>query len=285
MITALKIAQLIESDLKENISRFAESKRPKLLILMVDQDHAPTERFVEIKRRFAARVNIAIHLCVASPHITEDIIGNIMRTCEYDGAIIQLPLPRHVDTQTALNHIPTSKDVDVLSPEAMKMFRTDSLLILPPVIGAISEILKRNSITISDKNVTIIGRGRLVGSPAEIWFHRQGANVYIVDEYTPDISVFTKKADIIVSGAGRAGLITENMIKDGVIILDAGCSTDQDGKIVGDADPKCKNKCTLFTPTPGGIGRLTVALLFQNLYKLFLLNKYGIRHTSQTATT
>ena len=128
----------------------------------------------------------------------------------------------------------------------------------------IKAILESECITVEGKEVVIVGNGSLVGKPAAAWFRLGGAHVDVADNETDNLPDVTKQADIIVCGAGVPGLITPEMIKEGVIILDAGTSEDS-GKLRGDADPACADKASLYTPVPGGIGPITVAVLLRNV--------------------
>ena len=177
---------------------------------------------------------------------------------------MQLALPEHIDTKAILDAVPVEKDIDVLSSKSRERFEKGELDITPPVVGAIKEIVEREQVEFGGKNVVVVGKGSLVGGPAALWFKNKGANVTVVDQDTNNITEVTQNADIIVSGAGVPGLITPDMIKEGMVLLDAGTS-EQGGKLKGDADPACAEKASIFTPVPGGIGPITIATLLQNL--------------------
>ena len=178
------------------------------------------------------------------------------------GIIIQLPLPSNLNTDELLALIPAAKDVDALTAEAR---------VMPPVVGAVAEILTKNKIDLKGKKAVVVGKGRLVGAPVASWLTQAGAEVTVADSATKNLTELLLTADIVVSGIGRPHFIKPSMLKVGVILIDAGTSetsTDGGSKLAGDADPACAAKCTLFTPVPGGVGPLTVACLFQNLCSL-----------------
>ena len=181
--------------------------------------------------------------------------------------IVQLPLPPHIDTERVLNVVPPERDPDVLSEKSIALFEKDTSAILPPVLGAIKEILLRSGVFVGNKKVVIVGRGKLVGAPAAVWFKRHGSNVALLGRDTADLKPHTAEADIIVLGVGSPGLLRPDMIKPEAVILDAGTS-EEGGKLLGDADSACAEKAGVFTPVPGGIGPITVAILFQNLLTL-----------------
>ncbi len=155
-----------------------------------------------------------------------------------------------------LKAVPPSHDIDVLNPL--------TTTVLSPVVGAIKEILKLHEVPVFEKHVVVVGSGKLVGRPVAAWFMEQGSSVSIVTRDTSDIVFYTKNADIIVLGAGSPRMLTPDMIKEGVVILDAGTSEDG-GVLAGDADPACAEKASLFTPVPGGVGPITVAVLLRNV--------------------
>ena len=181
-----------------------------------------------------------------------------------DAVIIQLPLPDGVDQKGICDSVSVEKDADVLSSAAREKFEQgDADALLPPVVGAIREIFLQNGINPKGKKAVVIGRGFLVGAPAATWLVQQGADVEVVTSKTEDFAAALRAADIIVSGAGSLHFIKPEMLKDGVVLIDAGTS-ESSGTIAGDADPTCAEKCSLFTPVPGGVGPIAVACLFEN---------------------
>ncbi|MBI4120887.1 MAG: bifunctional 5,10-methylenetetrahydrofolate dehydrogenase/5,10-methenyltetrahydrofolate cyclohydrolase [Parcubacteria group bacterium] len=267
IIDGRQIALEIKEELKAEV---AKRKTPPTLFVFMVGENMVSEKFLGVKERFAHDIGVP----VLKKHFGDDVdtlhlAGEIAETAKQStrGIIVQLPLPSTIDTQHVLDAIPPHTDPDMLSSFSMEMFRDGRSKIVPPVTGAIAEILQRERVVIKDKNVVIIGKGRLVGAPAAVWFTHQGGNVTVLDSKTPDISEYTQRADIIVSGVGKAGLLIPEIIKDGVVILDAATS-EASGKLAGDADPMCAEKASVFTPVPGGIGPVTVAMLFKNLLVL-----------------
>jgi methylenetetrahydrofolate dehydrogenase (NADP+) / methenyltetrahydrofolate cyclohydrolase len=263
--------KLIAQEIKESLKEETDGRdvAPTLFVIVIGGD-AVTDNFIKQKKKFAEYVGINFHVENFSTTVSQEDIISFIKQCNEkpnSGVVVQLPLPNILDKDVILNTVTSTHDIDLLSSEALEFFKEGSSDILPPVVGAIKEILIRAGVTIREKGVVVIGHGRLVGVPAAIWFEQEGAHVTIVDIDTPDISELTKEADIIVSGAGDAGLIKPEMLKQGVILLDAGTS-EAEGNTAGDADPECLNKCSLFTPVPGGIGPIAVAMLFKNLITL-----------------
>lgn len=230
---------------------------PVLTIITCDPNFE-TKKYLALKEKKAKSIGITpVVVELTQDSTTDDFMRKIHDVVPLsDGVIVQLPLPKSVDVEAVLASIPKTHDVDGLNPQGTSK--------LTPVVGACKEILERNAVEVREKFVTIIGSGRLVGLPAYHWFQEMGAHVSVVTRDTEEISHYTKNADIIVCGAGVPGLLTPHMIKEGVVVLDAGTSEDG-GELKGDADPRCAEKASLFTPVPGGIGPITIAILLSNV--------------------
>lgn len=194
-------------------------------------------------------------------------IKKIVDDKSISGVVIQLPLPPKFDTSEILNFIPADKDIDVLSSANFEKFSKNELPILPPVVGAIKRLFEEYKISIKNKKITLIGRGRLVGRPLSVWLENNKIKFFLADKKTEDISKFTKESDIIISGAGCGGLIKEDMVKRGAVLVDVGTSSEE-GKVKGDIDPSSYQKSSYVAPVPGGVGPMTVAILVENLLKL-----------------
>ncbi len=250
------IAQAIVEEVREGLAAFS---RPLTLgVLFASPDFA-TQKFIAIKEKRAKELGIEIikkELALdANTEMALDALEGLAG--ETDGLLVQLPLISSIDTQTLLRAIPPQKDVDALGPNA---------LLLSPVVGALEAILIHHGVDPKGKEVVVVGQGRLVGAPAALWLKDRGAAVATLQS-GDDVGEKTKTADIIVLGVGKPGLLKEDMIKEGAIILDAGTS-ESSGKLAGDADPACADKASLFTPVPGGVGPISVAMIFKNLLTL-----------------
>jgi methylenetetrahydrofolate dehydrogenase (NADP+)/methenyltetrahydrofolate cyclohydrolase len=250
--------QIAEQVYEKARKRVEKLGRAPILSIITCAPNFETLKYLALKQKKAEAVGIDIKIFeLEKSNTTEDFIQGIKEAVLVsDGVIVQLPLPETVDTDVVLQSVPSSHDVDALNP--------DTHALLSPVVGSINEILLSQGIECKEKFVTVIGSGRLVGLPSYHWFQKGGAHVSVVTRDTHDISFYTKNADIVVCGAGVPGLLKPDMIKDGVIILDAGTSEDG-GELKGDADPECADKASFFTPVPGGIGPITIAVLLSNV--------------------
>ncbi len=261
IVDGKKIAEQVYERIHARVATLGHA--PRLTVITCNPNFE-TKRYLALKEKKARDVGITATV-TELPHesTTEDFIACINTALsESDGIIVQLPLPAgrqdfpDVDTDAVVASISPTHDVDALNPETKD--------ILSPVVGAMREILGTYEIPVFQKHVTIIGNGKLVGLPAYTWFIGQGAFVSMVTKDTQNVSEYTKNADIIVCGAGVPNLVTREMVKERVVILDAGTSEDG-GELRGDVDPACAEKALLFTPVPGGVGPVTIARLLSNV--------------------
>jgi methylenetetrahydrofolate dehydrogenase (NADP+)/methenyltetrahydrofolate cyclohydrolase len=192
-------------------------------------------------------------------------IEKIVINSANSGLVIQLPLPKKFLPEEFLNLIPEEKDVNVLSEKSLGKFYQGTLKILPPTVEGILSLFKNYKIKILGRDIVILGVGRLVGFPLATQLLKEKATVSVLNEFTKDAPFFTKKADILISGVGKANLIKQDMVKKRAVIIDAGSSIKR-GKLVGDIDFKSVSKKVSFiAPVPGGVGPMTVACLLKNL--------------------
>ena len=260
------LAEKIRLRLKSEISQL--SRAPRLGIIEVGSD--PTiESFVKIKKKVGESLGVSIHHRKLGGDATtsECIFATRELAQEVDGIIVQLPLPPSVDVDAVLAVVPPEKDVDVIGAEGVERYAIGKSDFIPPVAGAVAHILVEGGFGGFNKRkrALIIGKGRLVGAPVAQWFRQiSGMIVRQVDKKVASLKEETLRADVIVSGAGVPKLITPDMVHEGVVLIDAGTS-EQVGRLVGDIDPACQEKAALFTPVPGGVGPVTVAVLYENL--------------------
>jgi methylenetetrahydrofolate dehydrogenase (NADP+)/methenyltetrahydrofolate cyclohydrolase len=259
----------MELELTEKVS--ALSYAPSVGIMYVGTNPV-IEHFISMKAKFAEKIGVRLNvyrLPVTSS--TEEIVQEVRsRANEHDGIIVQLPLPSTVDTDAVLDAVPLSKDIDMLSLSAREYVASGHTEVLPAVSGAIREFIERTPIPLSDKKVVIIGQGKLVGKPVQAWLRTLHIEPVMVSRETNSLHDVIADADIVISGAGVSGLITADMIKEGVVLFDAGTS-EVEGKIEGDIAKEAYEKASYYTPVPGGIGPITIACLFKNL--LILMNR------------
>jgi methylenetetrahydrofolate dehydrogenase (NADP+)/methenyltetrahydrofolate cyclohydrolase len=254
---------LAENILNEVATRVSEFGVSPHLVVFTCAPNFETQKYLKLKQDRAQSLGIDMtvdELPVTST--TKDIVMSIEGALNQStGVVVQLPLPVHIDTAAVLAAVPSTHDVDAFS------YSGGVGEVLPPVVGAIAKIADIYGVSWKGKQVAVFGQGRLVGMPAALYAKSAGAEVSIITEASHDVDVIAKSADIVILGVGQPNLLTPDMVKEGVVVFDAGASEDG-GLLVGDADPAVVEKASLFTPVPGGIGPMTIALLFHNLVEL-----------------
>lgn len=259
-----KIAENLKEEVRNLLIKNPEKN--SLVIFYVGQNDT-IDKYVNLKKKVGEELGIKVDVKRFPSDIKEEILVEEIVSCikDYSGAIVQLPLPSHLDKRKILDIVPTDKDVDMLSVKAFEDFKDSKTEKLPTVVSAIDKIVREYGIDLKDKNIVIIGRGSLVGTPVSTWLTRQGLVHQVLDDKSLEFVDTLKDADVIISGAGEGGLVKKNMIKEGVIVFDAGTSTSS-GKIAGDVDVSAYEKASIITPVPGGIGPITVVSLFKNIF-------------------
>jgi methylenetetrahydrofolate dehydrogenase (NADP+)/methenyltetrahydrofolate cyclohydrolase len=259
LVDGNKIAEELLKAVSLEVASF--ERVPKLAVITCSPNFE-TKKYLEMKTSRSAQVGIFLNVIeLPAEASTQDVIDCLIRVAEdSDGIVVQLPLPPHIDRDLVLNAVPVEKDPDGFQ------FGLNKNACLSPVVGAIDEISTKYKIDWSDKNVVILGEGRLVGLPSYHYAKNKNAKVKILtkENFTKEI---LKEADIIVSGIGQPRFITSDFVKEGVVIFDAGTSEDG-GILVGDVSPEVVDKASLLTPVPGGIGPITIAYLLRNLVRL-----------------
>ncbi len=255
------LASEIIADISETTSRMDDLP---LLAVFTCAPNFETKKFLDLKTKRAGEAGIALELIEMQPTVTiKDMKTAIAQVVgDSDGIIIQFPFP-HIATTDLIPLIPASHDVDMMQYEGQLEGA------LPPVVGAIDAISHAYGVDWIGKEVVVVGNGRLVGTPAAMYAMARGASVTVVTKEAYDTEAITR-ADIVILGAGAPGLLTPDMVKEGVVVFDAGTS-EEGGMLVGDADKAVADKASLFTPVPGGIGPLTIAILLKNV--LYLAKK------------
>lgn len=242
----------------EEIYRSLGECRGLTLGIVVAGTDSVTDSFVRIKEKSAQRLGVNLKRVALGEDATTDEVIHVLHSLqECEGIIVQLPLPSRIDSEHVLASIPPYQDVDGVSPNP---------LVRAPVAGAVEEILSQASIVVQGHKAVVVGEGRLVGKPVAHMLRESGAEVVMVTRETGALSELLT-ADLIVLGAGQVGLVKPEHIQEGVVLIDAGTS-EQGGKVAGDADPACAPKCSIFTPVPGGVGPIAVAMIFKNLLEL-----------------
>ncbi len=280
-------------------SRFKEriGRAPKLTVIMAGNDPA-SKVYVGNKEKSCRKAGIESRIIELPEEVEEnfllDCIIGLNRDDTVDGILVQLPLPAHINSDRILETISTAKDVDGFNPHNIGLLWTGKYRVAPCTPAGITVLLDEYGIDVSSMNCVIMGRSNIVGKPMAALLLERNATVTVTHSRTRNPASICREADILVAAIGKPAFITEDFIKDGAILIDIGInpvqrkdahpewlaagsplkkSFDEKGyRLIGDIEPlAAMEKSSFYTPVPGGVGRMTVAMLLQNTIKLAYL--------------
>jgi methylenetetrahydrofolate dehydrogenase (NADP+) / methenyltetrahydrofolate cyclohydrolase len=264
-------AAAIRDELATRVAKLAEQGvTPGLGTILVGDDPG-SRAYVAGKHRDCAAVGIGSIQVELPADAAQAEIESKVRELNEDpactGFIVQLPLPKHIDTNAVLGLIDPAKDADGLHPNSLGKLVLGQPAPLPCTPKGCVELLRRYDVPIAGKHVVVIGRGVTAGRPMGLIFTRRSENatVTLCHTGTTDLAGVVRTGDIVVAAAGSAGLVTADMVKPGAVLLDVGTSRGADGRIVGDIDPAAREVASWIAPMPGGIGPMTRAMLLSNV--------------------
>ena len=270
VLDGVAAAKAVRQELAQRVARL--KNKPGLATVLVGDD-AGSRSYVDGKHRDCSQVginSIRIELpqSVSQTELLNEI-DNLNGSKDCSGFIVQLPLPAHIDTHKVLSVIDPDKDADGLHPINLGKLVLSQSGVIPCTPKAIVELLVRNEISLSGKEVVIIGRGTTVGRPLSLLLSSKGidATVTIVHSKSSNIKSHTKRADVVIAALGKAHFLTAEMVKEGVVAIDVGI-TRTSGELVGDIHPEVFNVASAIAPMPGGVGPMTRAMLLSNLLAL-----------------
>jgi methylenetetrahydrofolate dehydrogenase (NADP+)/methenyltetrahydrofolate cyclohydrolase len=269
-----KIELYVQSGVKELKSKTACV--PGLAVILVGQDPA-SAAYVNMKKKACDRVGFYSVTHEMPEDISQEAIENTIKMMNnnpnIDGILIQLPLPKQIDTTKILELVDPSKDVDGFHPYNVGRLTTGLDGFVPCTPLGVMELLKEYDIDVKGKNCVVVGASNIVGKPMAALLLNANATVEICHIFTDNLKKHTLNADMIFVGAGVINLIKEDMVKDDAIIVDIGINRAPSGKLVGDVDyENVAQKCSYITPVPGGVGPMTIAMLLSNTLKAAKLN-------------
>lgn len=284
------IAATIKSEVAEQVGALMKQGiRPGLAAVLVGSV-AASEIYVRSKVQTCAELGLYSELITPPDTVTTEGMLDLVRSLndreDVDGILIQLPLPKQVDTKALLDAVLPDKDVDGFHPVNAGRLQAGRPALAPCTPAGIIEILKRSGIPISGQHAVVVGRSDIVGKPVAMLLLHENATVTICHSKTRDLGTIAREADILVAAIGRAGFITSEMVKPCATIIDVGINRistraefdrffagnskrelafeKRGSTIVGDVDPKAFALASAYTPVPGGVGPLTIAMLMAN---------------------
>ena len=293
------IAAEIKAEVAEEVRQLAvQGIRPGLAAVLVG--HVPaSEIYVRSKVKTCAELGLFSEMITPPETVTTEemlaLVAGLNERDDIDGILIQLPLPAHVDSKLLLDSVMPEKDVDGFHPVNAGRIQAGRPALAPCTPAGVIQILKRSGIPIAGQHAVVVGRSDIVGKPAAMLLLHENATVTICHSKTRDLPSITGQADILVAAIGRAGFITPEMVRPGATVIDVGINriTDLaeferffagDGKraeifskrgstIVGDVHPRAFDVAGAYTPVPGGVGPLTIAMLMANTVRAARLRR------------
>jgi methylenetetrahydrofolate dehydrogenase (NADP+)/methenyltetrahydrofolate cyclohydrolase len=286
LIDGKKISNDIELELAKEVKEIVATgvRPPHLAAILVGED-GPSRTYVRNKIKACELVGYESSLIKLESDVLEDVLINeiekLNKDDEVDGYIVQLPLPDHLSVERITDHIDHKKDVDGFTPTNFGKIDQEHHSLLPATPMGVIELLKRYDIDTKGKHCVIVGNSHIVGMPMGILLAGPGnATVTICHIYTENLGQYTRMADVLVVAVGKANLITEDMVKDGVVVIDVGINRVPDISkksgyaLRGDVDfENIEPKASYITPVPGGVGPMTIASLIMNTMEAYKIRR------------
>lgn len=275
LLDGKETSKQIKLELKEQIKILKETynKVPTIAIVVVGNNPA-SEIYVRNKIKAASFVGMNHELVKLEETVSmEELLNEVDRLnndINVSGIIVQLPLPKHLDEQLVINHINNEKDADGFGLLNKGRLFSGLPCLKPATPYGVMYLLEHYNIDLEGKRAVVIGRSNIVGKPMALMLLEKNATVTIAHSRTKDLKELTKEADILVVAIGKAKFVTEDMVKDGAVIVDVGINR-IDGVLYGDVDfENVEKKASFITPVPGGVGPLTIAMLLKNTVNAFI---------------
>lgn len=266
---SLKVA----NELSEKVSEYKKNGlHPKLATVLVGDDPA-SRVYVNLKKKDSEKIGIDYEEFYYDDISEEDLlslIDKLNKRKDIHGILVQLPLPKHIDSNKVLERIDPIKDVDGFTPINVGRILLNISDIFPCTPKGVVKILDEYNIPIEGADITIINRSNIIGKPLAAMMINRGGTVTVVHSKTKDLKEKTRHADIVVVGVGKTDFLTADMVKEGAVVVDVGITRDVDG-IKGDVKyDEVSKKTSYITPVPGGVGPMTRAMLLENLIICFI---------------
>lgn len=272
IIDGKNLAKRIRQDLKIKCDELKEKGiNPKLAVIMVG-DNPASKVYVRNKSKACVDVGIEYREYLLGEDATQeeliDLIKKLNDDKEIHGILLQSPVPNHLNINEAFKAITYSKDVDGFTPSSVGKLCIGEDTFISCTPYGVMKMFEKYEIDLTGKDVVILGRSNIVGKPLIQCCLQKNATVTVCHSKTKNLKEHTKRADIIIAAIGRSKFVTEDMVKEGAVVIDVGINRGEDGKLTGDVDfENVEKKASYITPVPGGVGPMTIAMLMNNVIK------------------
>ena len=272
IINGKELAKKIRGELKEEVSKLKKQGiKPKLAVIMVGDDKASSV-YVRNKSKACEEVGIEFEEYLKDDKTTQEelisLIKELNKREDIHGILLQSPIPKGLNIREAFNTIDYRKDVDGFNPINVGKLSIGEDCFISCTPHGVIKMLEEYNIETEGKRAVIIGRSNIVGKPLIQCLLNKNATVTVCHSKTQNIKEIAKEADILIAALGKPKFVTEDMVKDGVVVIDVGINRNEEGKLVGDVDfENVSKKTSYITPVPGGVGPMTIAMLLCNVVK------------------
>ena len=269
IIDGKEVAASVRERIKKEVEVLEKDGKKTGLAVIIVGNNPASRVYVNNKKKGCAEVGMESFEYALPEETTTDelleLVEKLNNDTAVDGILCQLPLPKQIDEKKVLNAIAPNKDVDAFHPVNTGHIMIGDHSFLPCTPAGIMEMLKYYNISVEGKECVVIGRSNIVGKPMAMLLLGQNGTVTICHSKTKNLKEVTRRADILVVAVGKAYFVTEDMVKDGAVVIDVGMNRNAEGKLCGDVDfDKVKDKCSFITPVPGGVGPMTITMLLKN---------------------
>ncbi|MBR5322360.1 MAG: bifunctional methylenetetrahydrofolate dehydrogenase/methenyltetrahydrofolate cyclohydrolase FolD [Clostridia bacterium] len=270
IIDGKAISAAIRAEIAEEVKKMKaeEGTVPGLAVIIVGEDPA-SQVYVRNKAKDCEETGIKSIVHALPENTTEEELLALVHKLNNDdsihGIIVQLPLPKHLNSDLIINNIDVKKDVDAFHPYNVGKIMIGDYELLPCTPAGVMALLERSNIEVAGKNCVVVGRSNIVGKPQAMMLLHKNGTVTVCHSKTKNLAEICRSADILVVAIGRAKFITGDMIKEGAVVIDVGMCRDENGRLCGDVDyESAEKKASYITPVPGGVGPMTRVMLLQN---------------------
>lgn len=269
LIDGKKISMEIKEELRGEVKKLhEEGKEICLAVIQVGEDPASTV-YVSNKKKACAYIGIRSEAYELPERTTQEellaLVNRLNQDMHVNGILVQLPLPAHIDEDKVICTISPEKDVDGFHPVSVGRLWLGEKGFVSCTPAGIIQLLKRSGIPIDGRECVVVGRSNIVGKPMAALLLKEHGTVTVAHSHTKNLKEITRRADILIVAAGKAGMIDETYIKDGAVVIDVGIHRDENNRLCGDVRfESVKEKASAITPVPGGVGPMTIAMLMNN---------------------
>lgn len=265
------LAQKVKDELKVKVEAFEKEKGRKITLAVILVGENPASQ-VYVKNKIKATEYVGMRSLAfylpenSSKEEVYETVNSLVKDDSVDGILVQLPLPKHLDENEILSLIPAAKDVDGFLAENVGKLTLGQPTTVACTPFGVMKMLKSEGVELCGKNAVVLGRSNIVGKPMALLLLQENCTVTICHSKTVNLKDICKNADIIVAAIGKPKFLTADMVKDGAVVIDVGINRTENG-LVGDVDFEAvKEKTSVISPVPGGVGPMTIAMLLENTY-------------------